>query len=40
MILEGVTLLIYEISVETELFKLSHRTEEVGEGLAILLPAQ
>ena len=39
VLLDGEKLQIWEVSVDSGLFKLSHSTENVGEGLAILLPS-
>lgn len=39
-ILDGQRLQIWEVSVDSGLFKISHCTDNVGEGLAILFPSE
>jgi hypothetical protein len=40
MILEGRLMQIWEVSLDSKAYKLSHWTENVGEGLPILLPSE
>jgi hypothetical protein len=39
IVLDGRLLQIWEVSLDSKAYKLSHWTENVGEGLPILLPS-